>query len=159
MGTFIISPHCDDEVIGCFEFLTSSSSTKCNVIYDLSLESNQTRVEESKELQKLKYVENIFFLDQIPSSLLTDKDLLLFPDPYFETHPLHRKWGALGEEMARKSFNVIFYSTNMQAPYIHEVQNAKQKKLLLDQVYPSQRGLWEHDHKYWLFEGYCKWIF
>ena len=81
------------------------------------------------------------------------------PDPVYELHPLHRQWGMVGETMARVGFDVIFYSTNMNAPYIHELAVADDKKELLNKVYPDQKSLWEYDHKYFLFEGYNKWIF
>jgi hypothetical protein len=47
----------------------------------------------------------------------------------------------------------------MNAPYIHEVNLPDDKKYLLDQVYPDQKDLWKYDYKYFLFEGYCKWVF
>jgi hypothetical protein len=64
----------------------------------------------------------------------------------------------IGEDYLRKGMNVVFYSVNMQAPYISEVKDFKNKKKLLDVVYFSQKSLWKNNHKYFLFEGRCKWI-
>jgi hypothetical protein len=65
----------------------------------------------------------------------------------------------LGESIARSKKDVVFYSTNMQAPYIHEVTEPDDKENILNILYPSQKSLWEYEKKYILFEGYCKWIF
>ena len=82
-----------------------------------------------------------------------------FPDPIFETHPCHRAHGAVGESFARGGFDVVFYTTNMTAPYVHEVKNPTLKDAKLSKCYPSQKDLWKYEKKYILFEGYCKWIF
>jgi hypothetical protein len=67
--------------------------------------------------------------------------------------------GSIGENFLREmKYNVIFYNVNMQAPYIFEVKNKDEKKKLLDDVYSSQSDLWKNDAKYYLFEGYCKWL-
>ncbi|GAF99918.1 unnamed protein product, partial [marine sediment metagenome] len=66
--------------------------------------------------------------------------------------------GAIGERVLRDGYNVIFYSIQMNTPYIHEVEAPEDKKRLLDLVYPSQISLWDNDAKYYLFEGRCKWI-
>ncbi len=65
----------------------------------------------------------------------------------------------MGEQLARNGFDVTFYNTLMNAPYIHECKNSDGKLALLNTVYPDQKSLWEYDHKYFLFEGYTKWIF
>ena len=83
----------------------------------------------------------------------------MFPDPVYENHPLHRQYGMMGESMARQGLDVTFYTTQMNAPYIREVKDSAAKKSLLNTVYFGQSSLWEYDHKYFLFEGYCKWIF
>ena len=66
--------------------------------------------------------------------------------------------GALGETLLRDGYNVIFYSTSMNAPYLHEVIDSTQKEILLNNVYPSQKSLWEYEKKYILFEGRNQWI-
>ena len=65
----------------------------------------------------------------------------------------------MGESMARQGLDVLFYTTQMNVPYIREVQDSGAKKVLLNSVYFGQSSLWEYEHKYFLFEGYCKWIF
>ena len=151
----IVAPHPDDEIIGCFEILKKH---KTIVIY--SADINQERRLEAMKLKEFVDVKAQLFLDSVPTHLLNPNTVALyFPDPIYEIHPDHRKWGVIGESIARLGFNVIFYSVNMQAPYIHEVKNPKEKEELLQNVYPSQSDLWKYDKKYILFEGRCQWIF
>lgn len=147
-----IAPHCDDECIGIYENLKEINL----IIYD-----GDTPIERrEKALNLKKYIEvNQIFLKSIPSNLLHKKNKFFFPDPIYETNPLHRSWGFVGEQIARSGLDVIFYNTTMTAPYIHEVKNPEKKKELLNKVYPDQKSLWEYDHKYFLFEGYNKWLF
>lgn len=152
----IIAPHADDEIIGCFEILRSN---KCAIVY-----TERMSPERQKEIMTLKnYLDNPimqFFLSQVPQSLMNPDNTYYFPDPIYEFHPAHRKQGHLGEQMLRDGFNVIFYSIQMNAPYIHELKEGTmvEKMSLLDNVYPSQMSLWNNDAKYYLFEGRNKWI-
>ena len=152
----IIAPHPDDEVIGCFEILTDPN------INPVILYSGDTPANRRDELLKLKSLITIkaqVFQNSIPPTLLNRNNTFYMPDPYFETHPKHREWGFIGESLARSGVEVIFYTTNMTAPYIHEVEKSIEKRQLLDKVYKSQSELWRFDHKYFLFEGRCRWIF
>jgi hypothetical protein len=151
--SIIIAPHPDDEVIGCFSKLKENSI----IIYDGDTEPK--RREEALKLREYYPHCKQLFLKSIPSKFLDKINMILIPDPVYETHPLHRRWGALGEQLARDGQFVIFYNTTMTAPYIHEINDLKVKERVLSFVYPSQRSLWEYDKKYILFEGYCRWIF
>lgn len=152
----IVAPHPDDEIIGCYKFLQKED--QCLIIYNTDVELK--RREESLKLKdNLKNIVGQLFLNTIPSNLLKTENTFFFPDPIYETHPLHRFYGMMGENFARQKLDVIFYSTNMTAPYIHECQDYKKKEDLLNTVYPSQKSLWEYEKKYILFEGYVKWIF
>jgi hypothetical protein len=65
----------------------------------------------------------------------------------------------MAEQIARAGFDVVFYSTIMNVPYIHEVKDPQLKETLINRVYPSQKDLWKYEKKFILFEGRCKWIF
>jgi len=154
----IVAPHPDDEIIGCYKYLTSTDIyAKKGIIYsgDLSNERKET----SLKLKNHVHVDMQLFQNHVPQTFIDPKNHFLFPDPYFEVHPHHRSWGFQGETLARNGYNVIFYSVNMNAPYIYEVPKPDEKKKLLDKVYPDQKEMWRYDHKYFLFEGYNKWIF
>jgi len=159
LQTIVISPHPDDEIIGAFKYL--SDPTKSITIIYCGGEDSVRREEALKLKDLIPTVKGQFFQLSIPTAFLNRKFVYLFPDPIFETHPSHRMWGMQGELMARNGFDVIFYSVNMLAPYIHELypSESQQKEELLNKVYPSQKALWEYEKKYILFEGYCKWLF
>jgi len=152
----IVAPHPDDEIIGCYEVLTKKD-VKPIIIYSGDIDA-------SRREQVLKLKEHIdckiqLFQMTIPQTFLSMENIFYLPDPIYETHPKHREWGFLGENLARNGFNVRFYSVNMTAPYIHETKEPDKKEELLNKVYPDQKSLWEYEKKYVLFEGYCKWIF
>ena len=151
----IAAPHPDDKIIGCYEVLTNSINPV--IIY-----SDETDADRREKVLKLK--EHVdcklqLFQMSIPQTFMNKINVFYFPDPIYETHPLHRQWGIMGETMARNGFNVIFYSTNMACPYIHEVKFPDKKEELLNKVYPDQKTLWQYEKKYILFEGYNKWLF
>lgn len=151
----IMSPHPDDDVIGCYEVLLKEK--KVIVIYTEDIP--QIRREESLELKK--HFDNIggqLFLRSVPPNLLNKESVLYYPDPIYDVHPSHRKVGAQGEELLRRGLNVVFYNTCMNAPYIHEVELPEQKEQVLEKVYSSQKSLWKYEKKYFLFEGRCKWL-
>jgi len=149
----IVAPHPDDEIIGCFEAMRDNSI----IIYDG--DTPKERREEALKLRRHYPQIKQMFQKAVPSHLKQGINLFYFPDPTFENHPLHRYWGAIGEQMAREGFNVIFYNTTMTAPYIHETKTPNKKEAILNEVYDSQKSLWRYEKKYILFEGYCKWIF
>lgn len=154
---FIIAPHPDDEVIGCYEIINNKENS---VVVMYSGDVDAKRREEALKLRKER--ENVIaqlFQNSIPPTVLTDPNITFyFPDPVNEIHPIHRAWGMVGEGMARDRKDVIFYTTLMNVPYIHEVTQPF-KEDLLNTVYPSQKTLWEYEKKFILFEGRCKWVF
>jgi hypothetical protein len=152
----IVAPHPDDEIIGCYEKLVDKEIIPI-IIYGPDTE--QKRREESLKLKEFTDIKVQLFQANIPPNLLNKNNSFMMPDPIYETHPLHRFYGAMGENMARQGLDVTFYSTQMKAPFIREVKDPGAKKSLMNTVYFSQSSLWEYDHKYFLFEGYCKWIF
>jgi hypothetical protein len=156
-STIIIAPHPDDEIIGCFEKIRSASGHLV-IIYSGDIDADR-RETVLKLKEKLDHVNLQLFQNSIPQPFLNVQNSFYFPDPIYEIHPKHREWGSIGESMARTGFDVTFYNTNMNAPYIHEVNKPEDKRYLLEEVYPDQETLWKYDHKYFLFEGYCKWIF
>jgi hypothetical protein len=153
----IVAPHPDDEIIGCYEVINNKENS---VVIMYSGNTDANRRQEALKLRESR--ENIIaqiYQNSIPSALLTEPNITFyFPDPINEIHPLHRAWGSVGEGLARDGKDVIFYTTLMNVPYIHEV-NDPTKEDLLNNVYPSQKTLWEYEKKFILFEGRCKWIF
>jgi hypothetical protein len=150
----IVAPHADDEIIGCHEVLhLCRRNLKITVMYP-----NLKDFEEAQHSsQFFGFYRRPFSEDELKTSIDPDT-ILYFPDPIYELHPEHRIIGAIGVELLRKNKrNVVFYSTSMNAPYIHETVEPSVKREDLDNLYPSKSSLWQFDHKYFLFEGYTKW--
>jgi hypothetical protein len=158
----IIAPHPDDEIIGCYSYLDMASYLDGTSYICFGSPIGKR---EMNTVSKTLGCE-VLCLNNRDITKLPKASLYLFPDPYFETHPFHRQWGQVGETLLRtqpglqpKEHRVVFYSVNMQAPYIFEVPQATEKLELLNTLYPEKASLWEYDHKYFLFEGYCEWGF
>jgi hypothetical protein len=152
----IIAPHADDEIIGCYDILRSTE----DVIVIYNEDMTKKRKNETKRLTEFfSNVKAQLFLHQIPQHLINEDTIIHCPDPIYELHPLHRLQGNIGEQLLRYTgANVMFYSTNMNAPYIYEIDNPNEKEKILNNIYYSQKQLWKYDHKYFLFEGHCQWI-
>lgn len=153
--TIIIAPHCDDEIIGCYSILDDKT------INPLIIYTEPTTVERQKEAMKIKEhfsIRGQMYCQSIPASFLNPNNRFYFPGPD-EIHPAHRRQAAVGEGLARQGLDVIFYTTNMNVPWIREVTNNTEKFNTLQDIYPSQSELWRYEHKYYIFEGFCKWLF
>ena len=151
----IISPHADDELVGCYSIL-ADEEIKPVIIY--TEEMSKKRAEEVKGIREHFTIKAQMFCQSIPPQFLNPTTTFYFPGPD-EIHPAHRTQAVVGEALARQGLNVIFYSTNMNVPYIREEKNPDKKKSFLNLIYQSQSDLWKYDHKYFLFEGFCKWLF
>jgi hypothetical protein len=143
----IVAPHPDDEIIGCYSILMKHDV--------LVLYANLDAVMLAPEFLKFHYKQ---CKESLFEGYINRGVRFYFPDPYFETHHEHRRWGAFGEHLLRTGEDVVFYSVNMQAPYVHDCPNVAHKSYCLNRVYSDKNDLWKYDHKYFLFEGYCKWI-
>lgn len=150
----IIAPHPDDEIIGLYQIM---DLYKTVVVYIGTYDNN--RRERSIKLKEHFKIIGQFWVPDIPPSLIDTETTIYAPDPAYENHPEHRKWGMYCENMLRRgNCKVVFYTTNMNAPYIFDVKEPNKKREILETVYPDQKSLWEYDHKYFLFEGYTKWM-
>ena len=151
----IVAPHPDDEIIGSYEVLMNKDISPI-IIYTTDVDNDRRQ----EALNLKNFIPNIkvqLFQKEIPQPFKNPNSIFYFPDPA-EFHPEHRRVGIIGEQLFRDGLEVIFYTTNMQTYYIHEVPNWKDKRDLLNKTYPSQKSLWKNDHKYFLFEGRCAYI-
>lgn len=149
----IVAPHADDEIIGCFEILMTGKVWK--VLFPIL---NEPAIKEVKKCSDVFGFEiNVFAptdLYKWGGRAAERGGLIFLPDPIYELHPEHKTWGGMGRQLGH---NVVYYTTNMNAPYMHECNDPKGKKELLDLCYPDKSTLWRYDHKYWLFEGHTTW--
>jgi hypothetical protein len=145
----IVAPHADDEIIGCYSLLKTGKVKK--VVFGTVGAMMEAEASSHNFDFSAHSLDNYDF-DTNPN------EVLFFPDPTTETHPEHRRIGMLGEELLRAGREVVFYSTNMSAPYISEQQASANKLRCLNNLYPLKKALWKYEHKYFLFEGYTLWI-
>ncbi len=153
----ILAPHPDDELIGCFEVIEQHEESGVVVLYpDVSVFPLWVSRGEKMTLPlKMHPVMG----DECRQYLRkTEAYTYLFPDPVYEYHPSHRKWGAIGEQLLREGLDVFFYSVNMSAPYVRETKSANRKRNMLNMYYPENGDLWKYEHKYFLFEGQVRWV-
>lgn len=163
MKHIIIAPHADDEIIGCWKLL-QNQQWNCRVLHD----------EPPTEAQRIAFLNYFPWVHLIEPTKYTNRGELIdivklfatsedthcyFPDPIYETHPLHKIWGNVGSFLFQSRLipSVSFYTTNMTAPYLREEENAEEKREALDTIYPEKADLWRYDHKYWLFSGMISW--
>ena len=155
--SIIVAPHPDDEVIGCFEILNDPSK-KIIIIYDKN-NSEERKLEALKLNEYFPNIEKQLFVSSFPKEYISYDNTYYFPDLINEVHPSHRYWGAIGELIVRDEFDVIFYSTLMNVPWMHEVKDKDKKLDILNNVYKSQKDLWKYEYKYFLWEARYQWIF
>lgn len=152
----IVAPHCDDELIGCYSVLKTNDY--CNIVYTTNMRNS--RREEATKLRDHFNVRQFFVNYDIPPILIEKENTFYFPDHINENHPDHRKAGMIGEKLLRDGYDVIFYTIQKNTPYIFELNEIaiKQKENILNDIYSSQKSLWEYEKKYIFFEGYMKWL-
>ncbi len=142
----IIAPHIDDELIGCWSVFNSQNSVTIMWLYELYEE----RVKEGKSLES--YFSNIEKLIIGKSSTLDYSD---FEEIYVpscrDSHPDHRLANA-----AYRNYATHFYSVDMVGGIpMGRIPSGLKHKALND-IYPSQKVLWENNNKYFLFEAISK---
>lgn len=152
----IVAPHADDEIIGCHSVLLKGNVR--SVLFPLGANG----ANECKQSRKrFDFVPEEFSIESdlraVAAKVSSDGGLIFFPDPIYDHHPEHRRIGHIGENLSRELYNVVFYNTRMNAPYICDYRNRHIKLRDLNECYPEKKSLWEYDHKYFLFEGYNIW--
>jgi LmbE family N-acetylglucosaminyl deacetylase len=142
----IWAPHPDDEIIGCYSILVRLPGLI--TVYYGTIDLGCTVASKIFDFDFLEFQESS-----------ESWDVVYAPDPYFDNHPEHRRFGHLAEQLFRENRinRLIYYSTQMNAPYICEVGNPADKRKALDTCYLEKSDLWKFDHRYWLFEGYNEW--
>lgn len=156
----VVAPHYDDEVIGCFEVLLASEDSVVVYTNERPPVHCRARIVEPSSPPLWPKISEFTFSPTLPKAFIRESELFTFyfPDPVYEVHPEHRFQGAFGEKLLRQGFDVVFYTTNMLAPYIHRVKDSTLKLRVLNNYYPNKSSLWEYDYKYFLFEGRIKWL-
>lgn len=138
--TVIIAPHVDDEVIGCWSFL---SSGKIDAVIYLNELTDIRRREAEACARRFDFIP---FFDDIPMERVVGKTLLV--PAITDSHPDHKA----ANKRWRLHSQVLFYSVDMNNGTKKLVTDFAAKKDALDALFPSQSSLWANNAAYYLFE-------
>jgi LmbE family N-acetylglucosaminyl deacetylase len=151
----VIAPHGDDEIIGCYGLLREVRlyNEVAAIYYPNGIGSDPGPERVSKMFNVTIFDTQSEYTKWL-SGVRTDV-CFHAPDPYFEHHPSHKRYGAFAEQVFREGGieSLYFYSTRMDTPYYFEVPDPEEKRQALNVCYPEKRSLWEYDHRYFLFES------
>jgi hypothetical protein len=149
MKTLIIAPHIDDELIGCYsvlrDFRDYGKNDQLDVVwlYDITTE----RLAEGKALAE--------YFGFNGSALFSTQALdIIKSSSYDQIYvPARQDWHT-DHKVTNSQFRAYathFYSVDMVNGVPLLEREAKEKKALLDDFYPSQSKLWATDASYYLF--------
>jgi LmbE family N-acetylglucosaminyl deacetylase len=153
----IVAPHVDDEVIGCWSFLRQRPKD-CLIVH--TEVAHVDREIEARRVTEMFGVPHVFthHLGLKEYIRRTEARVVFAPDPHFEHHPAHKMMGQMAATIAWDyALRFFSYSTDMNVQYLRETNSPSQKRDALNELFPSQKSLWENDHRFWLFEGIAEW--
>lgn len=151
MKTLILSPHIDDELIGCYSVLSSFRAGSKTDILDVMwlYETTEERLKEGHALaDHFGFTGAMVFSAQVPELIIQNRYDKVYVPARQDWHIDHKTTNQLFRQYATN-----FYSVDMVNGVPLDDKEVLEKKTLLDQFYPSQAKLWEHDAKYYLFDA------
>ena len=153
----IISPHNDDALIGCYQFLTgkmtvlgvNANNSELYVFFDRDDDMTFDRWREALEFAKA------FELKVLEREELRkfSYDIVFAPSPESK-HYKHKYWSWASLDL--EAYARVFYSIDMDEWWVRplHLDLRREKKKVLDTFFPLESELWEKDGKYYIFEGY-----
>jgi LmbE family N-acetylglucosaminyl deacetylase len=157
----ILCPHPDDEIIGCFSVLEDIKildEMVSGVVFVDPLD-NIRRKEAKKSAKTFTFID--YYLEgnflELYDILDNSNPKIVFTPDLKDKHPLHKLTTRTILLLQKKyKYQIIYYSTDMNTDHLQELpRNNRHNKLKwLNEIYPSQKSLWEHEHKFFLFESY-----
>lgn len=133
----ILAPHADDEIIGCYSVLSEIDQ----IIFFKEDYRSGISIDDWRYCP-VSTAGNIL-------NSLTESDTIYLPSHY-DLHPLHRKVRRIGLAMPGKK---MFYSVEMNTPWMEEEEDPKGKKELFCRLYPGEVETICKNDKYFLFKS------
>lgn len=154
MAGIIIAPHADDELIGCYSKIMANEIIQVQYV----AECDDVRREEATAFCLSVGIIPSFLNGQVLMLADTlhgiEAGELYIPSPN-DNHNLHKFIYHLVFHL-KPAVPIIVYSVYMNDFFVRPISYSKAKKTDLDFYYPSQKSLWKHDGRYYLFEGYAE---
>lgn len=140
----ILAPHLDDEVLGCFGVLRD-----IDMVYFFTgdYRADALHVKEPERMVMLGY--HLRYARWSDDIIFTPEDTIYIPSKY-DYHPLHRRVRQIGLQLPGKK---MFYSVEMNTPWLEEEESPLAKRELFKELYPSEVRTINKDDKYFLFQS------
>ena len=141
----IVSPHADDELIGCYSILKD---------IDIVIFCSKERKKEAINTANIFGFTPLFGIDKIFK--IPNNSIVYTPDKR-DFHPLHIQVTNLVESIQKKkNLTLIYYTVEKNTNNMFLVKSPQKKEDFLNLLYSSQKALWKNNQKYILFEGILK---
>ncbi|MEO6303592.1 MAG: hypothetical protein ABIP51_10495 [Bacteroidia bacterium] len=148
MAHIVLAPHLDDEVIGCFS-IWDKIDTVVYYTKDYRIIGLRNRLETFEDNNENGFhIPEFEFSGNFDFSSITEKDTIYIPSK-FDFHPLHKVVRNFGLGLPAKK---MFYSVEMNVPWLEEEDDSDLKLELLKKLYPKE-DLFLTNAKYYLFKS------
>ena len=138
----VFAPHLDDEVIGCYSALPAVDEV---VFFTADYRKSLPR------MPRILYTDNSDFSENLDCFLYPDRYRVLVPSRY-DYHPLHKKVRLWAEQRLPAS-SLLYYSVEMNVPWLEEEDDPEAKRACLEQWYPQEYQSISKSDKYFLFNS------
>lgn len=144
MNKIVFAPHLDDEVIGCY-----SIWDEIDIVVYFTKDYREKIVRDiifnKKPTQKFP---SYIHIDEFNVDAIHKREMIYLPSKY-DFHPLHKK---VRNKFLTLPSKKMFYSVEMNVPWLEEEKDSEGKLKLLKLLYPGE-DLFINNAKYYLFNS------
>lgn len=140
----VIAPHPDDELIGCWSVISSGQVTDVFYCFDF----DQGRMAEAEACASIFGFIPHFGSPSQEELIKRNKPLLL--PAITDAHPQHKE---INRQYRSLGLPTKFYSVDLDHNQKTLLSTRDLKLQALNEIYVSQKSLWQNNASYWLFEN------